>query len=154
MFKKSMLIVFLFLFSVNICGCAVGFLAGGAVAGGAGTAAWISGKLIQETDTSFENTIQATEYALGSLGFDIVKKVKKERVAQIISNYTDGKTIWIDIHKIAQSTSRIEVRVGAIPDKKATRKILDKIKEYLYVGQQSKATTEKKPEVIIEKDLK
>ena len=131
MLKKMMLLFCLVLLSANMCGCVPLLLAGGAVAGGVGTATWISGKLVQEVDAGFEKTLQAAEYALESLNLDIVSKIKKTTVAQIKSKYTDGKTIWIDIHKIATSVSQIQVRVGAIPDKEATRRILDKIKEYL-----------------------
>ena len=151
MFKKIMILIFLTLLSVNMCGCAALLVAGGAVAGGAGTAAWVSGKLVQEVDAPFEKSIRAAEYALESFNLDIVSEVKKERVAQIKSNYTDGKTIWIDIHKISPSASRIAVRVGAVADKKATRKILDRIKEYLGKQLTSITETEKKAEVIVER---
>lgn len=134
MLKKMLVLVFLVSLSINICGCAPLLVAGGAVAGGAGTAGWISGKLVQELDAPFEKTVQAAKYTLESLNLTITKEIKKVNVAQIKSNYTDGKTIWIDIHKVSQSASRVEVRVGAIPNKKATYKILDKIKEYLKEG--------------------
>lgn len=131
MLTKLMVLIFLISVSVSMCGCVPLLVAGGAVAGGAGTATWISGKIVQEVDASFEKTIQASELALASLNLDVVKYIKKTDVAQIKSNYTDGETIWIDIHRLSQSTSRVEVRVGAIPDKEAAAKILDKIKEYL-----------------------
>ena len=131
MFKKMMVVIFLVSLSLNMCGCTPFLVAGGAVAGGAGTSTWILGKLVQEVDASFEKTIQASELALASLNLNIVKYTKKTDVAQIKSNYIDGETIWIDIHRFSDFTSRVEVRVGAIPDKEAAAKILDKIKEYL-----------------------
>ena len=126
-----LVVIFLVSLSLNMCGCTPLLVVGGVVAGGAGTATWISGKLVQEVDASFEKTIQASELALASLNLNIVKYTKKTDVAQIKSNYIDGETIWIDIHRFSHSTSRVEVRVGAIPDKEAAAKILDKIKEYL-----------------------
>jgi hypothetical protein len=134
MFKKMLVLIFLVSLSINICGCAPLLIAGGAVAGGAGTAGWISGKLVQELDAPFEKTVQAAKYTLESLNLTITKEIKKVNIAQIKSNYTDGKTIWIDIRKVSQSASRIEVRVGAVPNKEATYEILDKIKEYLKEG--------------------
>ena len=131
MFKKIMVLIFLVTLSVTLCGCAPLLVAGGAVAGGAGAAGWISGKLVQELDAPFESTVQAARYTLDSLNLTIIKEIKKTDVAQIKSKYIDGKTIWIDIFKTAGLTSRIEVRVGAIPNKNATYQILDKIKEYL-----------------------
>jgi tRNA nucleotidyltransferase (CCA-adding enzyme) len=108
----------------NTCGC-VALLAG--VAGGAGTATWLSGKLTQDVNVSFERSIDASRAALKSLKLHIAKETVKDNVAQIMSNYTDGKTIWIDIHRLTQSSSRIEVRVGASGDKEAAKKILSKI---------------------------
>ena len=131
MFKKITLLIFLFSFSVNLCGCVPLWIAGGAVAGGAGTASWISGKLVQELDTPFEKTFQATKYALQALNLVITKEVKKLDVAQIKGKYIDGKTIWIDIFGVSGAASRIELRVGAIPNKDATYQILNKIREYL-----------------------
>ena len=128
MFKKAVILMLSVLFLVNMSGC-VALLAG--AAGGAGTQAWLSGKLVQDVNTPFENTIYAAKTALESLNLGIVKEIKKTDVAQIKSNYTDGETIWIDIHRISQSTSRIAVRVGAMPDQEAAVEILNKIKEYL-----------------------
>jgi hypothetical protein len=49
-----------------------------------------------------------------------------------MSKYSDGKTIWIDIHRITEASSKIEVRVGAVSgNKEAADKILKKIIRYL-----------------------
>jgi hypothetical protein len=130
MLKNTIVIIFLVFLSLYICGCVPLLIASG-VAGGVGTQTWLSGKLVQDVDAPFEKTIQAAESALGALNLDIASEVKKTRVTQIKSNYIDGETIWIDIHKISQSISRIAVRVGAVPDQEATVEILSKIKEYL-----------------------
>jgi hypothetical protein len=114
-----------------MCGCAPLLVAGGAIAGGAGTAVWISGKLVQDLEAPFEQVVQATKYTLDSLNLSISREIKKTEVAQIKGNYIDGKTIWIDIFKVSPSASRVEVRVGTIPNKEATYKIVDRIKEYL-----------------------
>ena len=131
MFKKMAVLLFLALFSANLCGCAVALLAGGALVGGLGTSHWVSGKLVQEVDTPYDKTIQASKSALESLGLDIVRATKKRNIAQVMSKYTDGKTIWIDIHNVADSAARLEIRVGAISDKEAAQIILDRIKRYL-----------------------
>jgi uncharacterized protein YneF (UPF0154 family) len=110
-------------------GC-VALLAG--AAGGAGTGVWLSEKLTQEVNASFERTIKATESALKSLKLEVTKKTVEQNVAQIMSKYTDGKTIWIDIRPITSSTSKVEVRVGAVnTDKEAADKILKRIIRYL-----------------------
>ena len=131
MFKKMAVLMFLALFSLSLCGCAVALLAGGALVGGLGTAHWASGKLTQEVDVPYEKTIEASKSALESLGLDIVRVTKKKNIAQVMSKYTDRKTIWIDIHNVSQTVSRIQIRVGAISDKEAAQIILDRIKKYL-----------------------
>lgn len=131
MLKKLLVLIFLASLSLNMCGCAGLFLAGGAVAGGLGTARWLSTKVVEEVDAPLEKAIEAARLALDSLGQDIVKEIEKVKVAQIMSHYSDGRTIWIDIHEVSPSTSRVEVRVGAVSNRQAARKILDSIKEHL-----------------------
>ena len=129
MFKTMLVfIISIFLF-MNLTGC-VALLAAGA--GGAGTAVWFSNKLTQEVDAPFDRTVSAAESALKSLRFPVKKKTVEQNVAQIISEYSDGKTIWVDIRRITEGSSKIDVRVGAIQsDKAAASKILNKIRRYL-----------------------
>ena len=129
MAKKIMglfLSVFLLL---NISGCIA--LLAGAAAGGIGAATWLSGKLSQEVNGSFEESLNAAKSALKALELNIVKETVKDDVAQLMSNYTDGRAIWIDIHRVSSLVSRIEIRVGAAGDKDAARKIMNKILSYL-----------------------
>ena len=126
--RKISVLVLVVLLSATLSGC-VALLAG--AAGGAGTATWLSGKLVQQVDAPFEKTISASREALRSMNLGISKETRNQSVAQIMSNYTDGKTIWIDIHNVSSSSSRIEVRVGAISDRQAAQKILNKILKYL-----------------------
>lgn len=126
--KLSGLIVSGFLL-VNIYGC-VALLAG--TAGGAGTAAWLSNKLSLGVNAGFEQTVKSAKSALESMKLQITKETTENNVAQLIGKYTDGKTFWVDIHRISDSSSRVEVRVGAVtPDKKAAAKILKRINGYL-----------------------
>jgi len=129
MFKQIAVFIALGLLLANIYGC-VALLAG--AAGGIGTAAWLSEKMSQEVNAPFERTIKATESALKSLRLKVSKETVEQDVAQIMSKYTDGKTIWIDIRRITEASSKIEVRVGGVKsDKEAADKILKKILRYL-----------------------
>lgn len=113
----------------NIYGC---FALFAGAAGGTGTAVWLSGKLTQEVAAPFDKTVKAAKSALDSLRLELTKETVEKDVAQIMSKHKDGKTIWIDIRRITDSSSKIEVRVGAVtPDKAAAGKILKKIQEYL-----------------------
>jgi hypothetical protein len=129
MVKRMTGLVIGLIFLVNISGCF--FLAAGA-AGGVGTSVWLGDKLSQEVNASFDRCLKATGSALKSMNLEITKETVKEDVAQFMSKYTDGKTIWIDIHRITEKSSKIEVRVGAVnADKVASDKILKKIQGYL-----------------------
>lgn len=128
MFKKIMVFVSLGLLLMNVYGCLL--LAG--AAGGTGTAIWLSGKLTQEVNAPLDNAAGAAKSALKSLRLKVEKETTEQNVIQIISKYSDGKTIWIDIRKITDSSSKIEVRVGAVSgDKEAADKILKRIMRYL-----------------------
>ena len=117
------------LFLLNICGC-VAVLAG--AAGGAGTSVWLSGKMSQDMNASFDKTIRAARSALKSMKLEVSKETVEKEVAQIMSKYTDGKTIWIDIRPITEKSSRVDVRVGAVNgDKEASDDILKRIQKYL-----------------------
>jgi len=129
MFRKAAVFVFSGFLLLNMCGCFALFA--GAV-GGVGTGVWLSGKLTEQFDATYERTIQATESALRSFKFEIAKEAKEANVATFRSHYTDGKEIWIDIRRITDTSTKVEVRVGGVSgDKAACTKILNRIKEYL-----------------------
>ena len=129
MFKKIIIFVFSGVLLFNICGCFL-LIAGGV--GGAGTAAWLSGKLTQQFNAPYDRSVKATESALKSFNFEIAKEAKETDVTTFRSHYSDGKEIWIDVRRITDISTKVEVRVGAVSaDKEACTKILNRIKSYL-----------------------
>ena len=129
MLKKVLGFVVAVLFLVNMYGCFALFA--GAAAGG-GTAFWLSGKLTQEFHASYERTVNASAMALKSLNLKITKESKEAEMTQFRSVYTDGKEIWIDVRKVTESSTKVEVRVGVVkPDQAASDKILKRIQSYL-----------------------
>ena len=128
MWRRIFGLIFSALLLLNTCGCAV-LLVG--AAGTVGTAAWLSGKLSQEVDASLDKSLKATKSALKSLNLNITKETITRDIIQVMSNYMDGKTIWIDIRRVSDSVSRIEVRVGVPGEKETAREVLNKIIEYL-----------------------
>lgn len=127
--KRVAGLIFAVVFLATIYGC-FAVIAGGAAGGG--TAVWLSDKLTQQFNASYERTINAAEKALKSLRLAIKSEKKQEEVTQLKSIYTDGKEIWIDIRKIAENATKVDVRVGVVnPDKEAADKILKKIQSYL-----------------------
>jgi hypothetical protein len=129
MLKQFSVFIFSALLLLNIYGCAA--LVAGA-AGGAGTSIWLSGKLTQQFNASYERTINAAKKALKSLKLEITKETKAENITQLKSKYSDGKEIWIDIRRVTDNSTKVEVRVGAVnPDKEASDRILKKTRRYL-----------------------
>jgi hypothetical protein len=128
MFKKIIVRIFSALLLANNYGC-IALLAG--AAGGAGTAAWLSGKLSQEVNVPLEKALKASKSALKSLKLKLAKETITGELVQVMSNYSDGRTVWIDLRRVSDEASRIEVRVGAAGDKEAARKILERILRYL-----------------------
>jgi len=113
---------------LNLTGC---FLLIAGAAGG-GTAVWLSDKLAQEFNAGYDRTVKASEAALKSLNLVIKKESREASVTQLRSEYTDGKEIWVDVRRITDTSTKVEVRVGAVKsDKEAVSKILKKIEAYL-----------------------
>jgi len=128
MFKKTIIFITLIGLSITLCGC-VALLAG--AVGGAGTAYWFSGKLTQDFNAPYSRAIQAVHSALDALKLPITKETTTTEVTQILSKYSNGATIWIDIKLTTQAATNIAVRVGAKGNKEAERKIMEKISKYL-----------------------
>ncbi len=132
MLKRILLMIFSGILTLNLCGC---FALFAGVAGGAGTAVWLSGKLTQEFHTSYQATIDATKAALQALDLQVIKETYDQNVAQIKGSYTDGREMWIDIHRLTDDSTKVEVRIGGVrPDKEAAGKVLRKIQSFLSQG--------------------
>lgn len=126
--RKVILFVPVLLICLGLSGC-VAMLA--AAAGGAGTAVWLSGKLVQEVNAPLGATLQAVKKGLDSCEMKINKETVKVNVAQVISHYSDGSMVWIDIHRVSADISRISIRVGALGNKESERYLLDRILPFI-----------------------
>jgi hypothetical protein len=128
--KKTVILIFSGILMLNLCGC---FAIFAGVAGGAGTAVWLSGKLTQEFHASYQATINATEGALLSFHLKVIKETHDQNVTQIKSFYSDGSEMWIDIHQVTENSTKVEVRVGGvISNKEAASMVLKKIQGFLF----------------------
>ena len=119
MFKKIAVFIFSIMLLANLCGCVA--LIVGSAAGGAGTAVWLSGKLTQYVNASLDQVIKAAKDSLQSPSLKIVMKetASGQAVVQIRGRDVAGEKVYIDIHKITETRSRVEVRVGTIISNKA-----------------------------------
>lgn len=128
MFKKAVIFIFCAALLAALSGC-VALVAG--AAGSAGTAMWLSGKLTQEVQSPYGRAVEAAKSALKSLKLEINKETRAQTLTQLKSKYTNGKEVWIDVRKITDNLSRLEVRVGIVSDRAAAAQILKKIVQYL-----------------------
>ncbi len=122
--KKFFMAALLVAAALSSSGC---FLLLAGVAGGAGTAVWISNKLGQDVNGPVEQGVKAAKAALNDLKLPLNKETTETDVVQLRSEYYDKSEIWIDIRRLTPQTCRIEVRVGVVGDKIATRKVFDAI---------------------------
>lgn len=106
------------------CGC-VALLAG--AAGGAGTAVWLTGKMVEEVNAPYDKMVSSTKSVLASMQLPITSETRVKDVTQIRSTYTDGRKVWIDVRALSATTSKVEVRVGVFGDKTASDILLKKI---------------------------
>lgn len=128
MFRNLLYAIVGLVLVLNLSGCWI-LVAG--TAGGAGTAFWLSGKLTDEVSASYERTVKAAEKALASLDMKVTQKTASSEVTQIISKYTDGRQVWIDVRPITDKNTKLEIRVGIAGDEAASARILEKIKRNL-----------------------
>ncbi|MFA5063300.1 MAG: DUF3568 family protein [Candidatus Omnitrophota bacterium] len=131
--KKLAVFISSLILLTNICGCVA--LIAGSVAGGAGTAVWLSGKLVQSVDFPLDQVAKAAKEYLESGKFALTSKEtisSGHAVVQIRSRYISGERVRIDIHKITETRSRIEIRVGTLMgNREAADKVLKGITERL-----------------------
>jgi hypothetical protein len=99
-------------------------------AGGAGTAVWLQSKLSQTVNGPLAQAIQGAKSGLGDLKVVVEKETTESDVTQLKGDF-EGKPYWIDIRKVTDRSSKIEVRVGVPGDEKAARRILDAIMKHL-----------------------
>ena len=114
--------------SMSLYGC-IPLIVGAAA--GAGTAVWLSNKLVHEVNEPNEEVLKATKRALDALDMPVVSETIKKDVAQVISRYSNGDKVWVDIRPTSEQRSQIQIRVGLTGGEEESRKILDEILRYL-----------------------
>jgi len=104
----------------------------GAAAGvgvGAGTVAYVGGELKSTEDVSLDRAWDATQEAIGDLGFTITERQKDLFNAQLNASGIAGKKITIALKKISDMSTGFKIRVGVFGDEAQSREILEGIKK-------------------------
>ena len=123
-----MVSLFVFYLSFTLFDC---ISAGTALAREAKVATWADGKVSQDVEGLFSKVVQAVIQALEALQLNITKTTIGKDTAQIIGEYLDSRTIWIDLRRISQHSTHLEIRVSIKGNKEASYKIWQKIKSFL-----------------------
>jgi hypothetical protein len=123
MIKRFFLLISLASVVMASSGCFV--LLAGAV-GGAGTAVWLQSKLSQTVNGPVEQAVRGVKAGLKDLKVAVSKETVESDVTQLRGDY-EGKPYWVDIRKVTERSSKVEVRVGVPGDETLSRKFMDAI---------------------------
>jgi hypothetical protein len=101
-----------------------------AAAGGAGTVAYISGKLRATVSQDVPTVYAASTKAMADLKIPVLSSGQDALSASITARDAQDKKITIDIKRSGETTE-IVIRVGFWGDQAKSQTILDKIKSHL-----------------------
>jgi hypothetical protein len=127
MIKRAIFFVSLTFIVLSSSGC---FLLLAGAAGGAGTAVWLQSKMTQNVNGPLDQAVRASKDGLKDLKIAISKETAEPDVTQLRGDY-GGKPYWIDIRRVTDKTSKIDVRVGVPGDEASSRHIMDAILKHL-----------------------
>jgi hypothetical protein len=110
-----------------ISGC-VAVLAGAA---GAGTVAWVQGRLDATLNAGFDDTEKAANRAIKQLQFAMINEHKDALNAELKARTSEDKEIKIKVIRVTDTATQVQIRVGLFGDEGQSLAILDKIKANL-----------------------
>jgi hypothetical protein len=124
-------------FALATGGCLVATV--GAVGGAAAGYAYYKGKVNQDFNAGFEDTLAAGRTALTELGLPVLSETRASNSAILESHSAEGDRIRIDIDSfdspipIEGKITRVGVRVATFGDQAFSQKVLDQIGAHLVV---------------------
>ena len=111
-------------------GCFVAAV-GVAGAAGAGTVAWVEGALTVTLPNGFEAVTRASDQAIAQLQFAKLGDDRDALKAILTARTVDDKKIVIQVTRVGDDLTKIEIRVGTFGDKPLSSAILNKIQANL-----------------------
>jgi hypothetical protein len=98
-------------------------------AAGAGTAvAYSAGKLSTELPASLDKTVKAAHEAVRQLGFAPISEHQDSLEAAIFCRTSADKGVRIELGRVGDGITKVEIRVGFFGDESVSLGILDKVK--------------------------
>lgn len=101
MLKKLTVLVIAGLVYLNLCGFAL-------IAAGVSEAS----KVRETIDVSYSKAIDMVKAAMISQGIELGKAVIQKEDARVRGAYPDGRSVSINIHRVSDIKTNVEVRVG------------------------------------------
>ena len=126
-------IVFTLLLGAVVATSAVqsGCVAVVAAGAGAGAVAYVRGELQGTVGGSLEAAERATNMALAQLQLVKINEKRDAFVSIVTARTADDKKVEIKLTKLANDTTKAQIRVGVFGDEAKSLAILDKIKSNL-----------------------
>ena len=116
---------------ILLCSGCLAVAVGAGAAGGAAGTVYVMGKLEDELNHPMPAVRAATLAALKDLGLPVRQDKEDKLTALLESEFADTKHVWINLESVADSRTKIMIRVDALGDEARSRKILDAIKKHL-----------------------
>jgi hypothetical protein len=117
--------------SLATLGATSGCIAVAAAAGAAGAVAYVRGELASNLSADLERAQNATDRAIGQLGFAKVSDRRDATAGVFLARTAADKKIEINLEKVGDKMTKIRIRVGLIGDEALSLQILDKVKANL-----------------------
>ena len=109
-------------------GCVV---AAAGAAAGAGTVAFVEGKLVVTVDSPYNNTVRATDQAIAQLQFLKLTDRRDDLTATLTARTAQDKKVTVDVERQADHLTKLEIRVDTFGDKALSQTIYERIRSNL-----------------------
>lgn len=116
--------------STGLTGCLVA-AAGAGAAAGVGTYAYVTGKLSATLDAPLDRAHSASVKAVESLKFSEASKALDAFNGFVTARAADGAEVKINLKRLTDTTTEVEIRVGTFGDKNRSVAIYEEIKKHL-----------------------
>ncbi|MBW2107225.1 MAG: DUF3568 family protein [Deltaproteobacteria bacterium] len=111
-------------------GCAPAAILAGGVAGAAGVV-WVKGSLEETLTVPLDRVHQAALDAIKAFELPVQKDRKDKMSAVLAARFADGKHLQVQLVSLAESSTKVSIRVGVFGDEARSRRLLKEIQRRL-----------------------
>lgn len=111
-------------------GCVPAAILAGGAAGAAGVA-WVKGRLEKTVAVPLDRVHQAALASLKAFELPVIKDRKDKMSAVVTARFADGKYVEIRLTSLAESSTKLSIRVGVFGDEARSRRLLKEIRRHL-----------------------